>query len=199
MHDRLKVLLCKMVWDVLPTKLKVANQISDSEMSVDDISCVLCGEHPESFHQILLVYPFSWSIWSEPSWQLNIMVFGDGWVADWVQKILHPHQLIGIPLEDQHLFQIFAANVMDLLWATRNQLVHRGKRCDVKELAHCVRRLSWEHKTPWQNQLQPNRLKDWKHPPERGCCYKKELCGDSYYCSRLPRCDSRGCGLKICK
>lgn len=54
---------------------------------------------------------------------------------------------------------------MDLLWVAINQLVHRGKRCDVRELAHRVHRLSWEHKAGWQNQLQPDRLKTWKHPP----------------------------------
>ncbi|KAB1219644.1 hypothetical protein CJ030_MR3G011096 [Morella rubra] len=93
------------------------------------------------------------------------MAFGDGSVVNWVPKILHPHQLIGIPLEHQHLFQIFVANAMDLLWAAINQLVYKGKRCNVRELAHRVHRLSWEHKAAWQNQLQPNQLKAWKHPP----------------------------------
>ncbi|KAB1222926.1 hypothetical protein CJ030_MR2G019445 [Morella rubra] len=45
-------------------------------------------------------------------------------VEDCVQIILHPHNLIGIPLEDQHLFQIFVVNGIDLVWAARNEVVH---------------------------------------------------------------------------
>lgn len=165
MHDRLKLLLWKVVWEVLPTKSIVAAQLGGSEMVDDELTCVLCGEHPESIQSLLLHCPFSRSIWSESPWQLNIRAFGDVSVAPWVQTILHPHQSIGIPLENHHLFQLFAANAIDMVWAARNQVVHGGKRCEALVLAHRVRRLSWEHRAAWQRKLQPVRQQVWSPPP----------------------------------
>ena len=78
----------------------------------------------------------------------------------------HPHQLIGIALEDQHRFQLFAVIAIDLLWMARNFVVHEGKLCGVQELASRVGKLSCDHWHAWQ---QKNALVQekyvWKAPP----------------------------------
>ncbi|KAB1221445.1 hypothetical protein CJ030_MR2G013169 [Morella rubra] len=106
------------------------------------------------------------SVWSESPWQLNIVAFRAGSVEDWIQHILHPHQLIGIPSEDQHLFQIFAANSIYMIWAARNRVAHGEKHSDMKEISHRVRLLSWEHKAAWRKKLQPTRVHVWQPPPQ---------------------------------
>lgn len=142
---------------MLPTKIKVADRIGGRGQSEGELLCELCGEHSESLPQLLLIFPFSRSIWSESPWQLNIVVFGARTVEDWVRIILHPHQAIGIPLEDQHLFQIFAVNAIDLVWAARNQVAHGGKKSEMRELNRQVRNLSWEHRAAWQkNKIKVN-------------------------------------------
>lgn len=149
MHDRLKLLLWKSVWEVVPTKSTVATRIERHEMREAEISCVLCGEHPETLHELLLHCPLSRTVWNESPGQLDIRVFGEGSVAAWVQKILHPHQSIGIPLEEQHFFQIYAANAIDLTWAARNHVEHWGSKSDALVLVHRVLRVRREHKAAW--------------------------------------------------
>lgn len=67
---------------------------------------------------------------------------------------------------NEDLFQIFAVNAIDMVWAARNQIVHGRKRCEALELAYRVCRLNWEHRAAWQHKLQPARLKEWLPPPE---------------------------------
>lgn len=93
------------------------------------------------------------------------MEFGDGTTAAWVKIILHPHQILGIPLEDQLLFQLYAATAIDLLWAIRNQIEHGGKGCDVQEFVRRVRRIALEHGDAWRKKLGPAKVLCWTPPP----------------------------------
>lgn len=68
----------------------------------------------------------------------TFLPFNEGTICEWIQKILHPHWLIGISLEDQHHFQLFAVNAIDIVWGGRNHIVHEGKSCDMEELARRV-------------------------------------------------------------
>lgn len=94
------------------------------------------------------------------------MAFGNSTVGDWVHKILHPHQRIGIPLQDQHLFQLFTVNAIDLLWSCRSRVVHDGKRWEVDELAIMVRKPGLEHHSAWIRKLVPLGQQKWQSPPE---------------------------------
>ncbi|KAB1226792.1 hypothetical protein CJ030_MR1G021664 [Morella rubra] len=165
LHDQLKLLLWKVTWDGIPTKLKVADRIGGRGQLEGDLLCALCGEHLESLHQLLFICPYSRSVWSESPWQFNIALFGLGTVEEWVRIILHPHNSIGTPLEDQHLFQIFAVNAIDLVWGARNQVVHGGKESDPRELSRRVCNLSWEHRAACQKKLSLNKLQTWVTPP----------------------------------
>lgn len=54
-----------------------------------------------------------------------------------------------------------------MLWHCRNQVVHKGTRCDASILAARVRRLSWEDWQAWRRKLHPAETKRWKPPPEK--------------------------------
>lgn len=81
MHDRFKLLLWKVTWEMLPTKVKVAERIGACDLGDDGIKCVLCGECPETLIDLLLLCPYSRAIWSEWIWQINSVAFGTGIVA----------------------------------------------------------------------------------------------------------------------
>lgn len=120
MHEHLKLLLWKVTWEILPTKWNAAERVCSHVPSEEELLCSLCGEGMETFHHLLFFCPYSRGIWSELPWQINIAGFGIGSVGDWVSKVIHPHQHIGIPLEEQLFFQLYAANAIDMLWHCRN-------------------------------------------------------------------------------
>lgn len=93
------------------------------------------------------------------------MAFRNDSVIGWVKKILHPHQQIGIPIEEQHLFQLFAVNAIDMTWSCRNRKEHDKQYCDALVLAARVRRLSWEHRRAWKDKLVPPAGRVWQPPP----------------------------------
>lgn len=64
-HDRLKLLLWKVVWEVMPTKVTVAARVGSNGRRDVDLLCALCGEHSETLHHLLLLCPFSCAVWSE--------------------------------------------------------------------------------------------------------------------------------------
>jgi len=56
---------------------------------------------------------------------LDIIALCISEISDWLNIILHPG-IIGIPLEDFHLFQIFAMVACDRIWHSRNKAHHDG-------------------------------------------------------------------------
>lgn len=106
MHERLKVLPWKVVWNLIPTKSAVAERVGAS--NPDTLLCELCGEGREDL-ELLLRCPVNRIMWRESPWLLDIVIFSNQPVTEWVKKLLHPHQPLGIPVEDQLNFQLFTA------------------------------------------------------------------------------------------
>lgn len=51
-HDKLKTAMWKLLWDVIPTKSKVAERLGGRDM--EDVICEFCGGDCESIHHLLL-------------------------------------------------------------------------------------------------------------------------------------------------
>jgi hypothetical protein len=68
---------------------------------------------------------------------------------------LSPHQTFGIPLDDTHLFQIYADVLCDMLWFSKNKAVHKGVLPDAKKFVEDVKRLSLDHHATWKTKSQP--------------------------------------------
>lgn len=64
-----------MIWDIIPTKGKVAEIIGSNNGEAWDLIGSLCGTCKETIHHLVLSYTFSRAIWSESPWQLNILAF----------------------------------------------------------------------------------------------------------------------------
>lgn len=164
MNDRFKLLLWKVTWDVFPTKVKLAERIGGCDLEDAVLICGLCGDYLGSLLHLLLVCPCSRAVWSESSWHLNCAAFGGGSDAEWVKVILHRHQAIGLPLEDQLFFQLYAVNAIDMVWAARNELEHGGRKWAVQDLVRRVRHLSGEHLGVWKKKLHPVQMVSWAPP-----------------------------------
>lgn len=93
-------------------------------------------------------------MWREAPWPLIITNILFTTTADWVRFILKPGQLLSLPF-DQHLnFTRFGAILLDSIWFTRNQLLHKGGGLNIIDLLFSIRSryvelvAAWEDKPP---------------------------------------------------
>lgn len=86
--------------------------------------CPLCNSCLETLPHLFLGCDIAIVIWRNADWPINIDGFKDFPVSFWVKVFLNPHKFLTIPKKDNWKFQIYVVVVMDLLWFSRNQVVH---------------------------------------------------------------------------
>lgn len=161
-HERLKVLLWRIIWDTLPTRCRLAERIGSRREN--DLDCVLCGAEMESTYHLFLVCPVSRIIWRESPWPMDITVFSEAPLIDWIRLIILP-RADWLPPEEHHHFQLFALNMLDIVWMARNTIVHEGGTIEVLELIRKIRNLSVEHLQAWQQVSGVQQPVHWQPPP----------------------------------
>lgn len=112
-HARLRLLLWKLAWNLLPTRARIAAAIF--QQVPDGASCFLCNEGVDSASHLFLSCPVSCIIWRESPWQVSLSLHVGGSVFDWISIILEP-SVLGIPRGEMHHFQLFALNAIDVVW-----------------------------------------------------------------------------------
>jgi hypothetical protein len=65
---------------------------------------------------ILYLRSFARIAWRSSFWPLDSQAWSSLSLSSWVQSIISPHAVFGIPQDDVHLFQIFASVLCDRLW-----------------------------------------------------------------------------------
>lgn len=63
-------------------------------------------------------------IWRQSNWPLDISIFVRNPFSAWIKNIINHSEVLKIPKEDHHPFQLFATIVMDNLWFFKNKKVH---------------------------------------------------------------------------
>lgn len=162
-HARHKLLLWKCVWNMLPTQVRLGGIFyhPSSEPAV----CYLCGMPSDSLPYLLFQCQYSKISWRE-SWVLGIEFFQDCSVLDWCSILnCDPYSSIGIPGEDCHWFQLYAVNLLDLLWFQRNQVAHGSQPLEVGLFAAQVYRVAFEHLCAWRVTLASLPEAAWVPPP----------------------------------
>jgi hypothetical protein len=104
--------------------------------------------------------------WRSSHWPLDSLKWPSLNLPNWIKGILSPNHSLGIPLEDTHLFQIYAAVLCDMLWLSRNKAIHEGVIPEITKFAEDVRRIPLEHQAAWKSKAQPAQ-KNWS-PPQAG-------------------------------
>ncbi|KAB1221512.1 hypothetical protein CJ030_MR2G027151 [Morella rubra] len=78
-----------------------------------------------------------------PSGHWTLMFLAHQPLKEWIKMILNPQVCWGYPRLKYH-FQIFASNMIDMIWMDRNIKVHDGSRLDVLPLLARIKRISAE-------------------------------------------------------
>lgn len=91
-HACLKLLLWKVVWNILPTQSRLLSIFGDNP--ADSIRCHLCGEFSDSLTYLIFHCPFSVISWRESPWVLCLEFFHDYSIADWIRIICAPTSIV---------------------------------------------------------------------------------------------------------
>lgn len=142
LHAQLKILLWKLVCNVIPTRSRVGALLTSS---AEPSCCPLCLSKVETIQHLLISCTFSRITWLDSPWVLDSLSFALLSIPAWIKIILNPCVTIGIPRADSSLFQLFAALLADLVWFQWNQIVHGTPSCSVWEFSVMVLRVFNEH------------------------------------------------------
>ena len=134
--------------DVLPTRCRLARVLE-----VVDHICLLCNGGPESTFHIFVECDVVNRVWFQSEWGLRIQEVGSDDIIDWVQFAMGDERLVMLMGERAWEFSIFAATVMDKVWALRNRLrlgrgiVDLARLCISVEIAATTQRRLFKQDT----------------------------------------------------
>jgi hypothetical protein len=103
-------------------------------------------------------------VWRHSFWPLDSTTLHFSSMSEWISSIISLRSSIGIPLVDQHKFQIFAAVACDILWFYRNKAFHNGTSFDTRFVSMHINKISLEHFQAWHSSFQILKEK-WNPPP----------------------------------
>jgi hypothetical protein len=121
---RLKHLLWKVAWDILPSRAKINRSVD----SLDPAAwlCPFCNGPLETLAHIFLECNLAVFLWRSSPWSIPIIDFCSRPIACWILAIIFPVAILGIPKVDVWKFQLYAALILDSIWRCRNILIHEG-------------------------------------------------------------------------
>ncbi|KAB1222715.1 hypothetical protein CJ030_MR2G022154 [Morella rubra] len=160
MHERLKFLLWKVAWNILPTRHRIAMNLQSSFQG--DSDCLFFGASSETLHHLLFSCSYVRLLWRLSPWALNVERFRHSLVHDWIHCILEPSSLLGLSTCDCHSFQLFVVLLLDSVWMARNKLLHDRVQISPRMLLQQILHTHKEHRAAWQ--VAPKLLQKVKAP-----------------------------------
>jgi hypothetical protein len=104
MQHRLKHLLWRIAWNALPVRVNLFKYIPS--ISFDEWVCPICNGPQESIQHVFLGCIFAKTVWRTSRWPLNTESFAALPIEVWIKAIIKPHELLGIPINEVHHFQL---------------------------------------------------------------------------------------------
>jgi hypothetical protein len=157
---RLKHLLWKIAWDILPSRANL------SRFVLQDVegawSCPFCKGPVESLGHIFLECSLAKFLWRNSPWSSLIDGFSHKPIVELIYAIIFPVQSLGIPVEDVNNFQLFTAITLDNIWRARNILIHEGVAPVFSRIAFQISSSLEQHLTAWRALVSPSL---WFPPP----------------------------------
>lgn len=149
-HARLKLLLWKVAWNMLPTGHRISH-IDPSATNTCPAPYYLCGSNPEIVEHLFLDCPVQQIIWRTSSFPLLLNCIQPHTIHELLSAIINPGCKLCLPQEFIPLFQLFATLTFDQVWMLRNKVKHNpGTSIDPLKLSLVVLRLSNEYKHSWR-------------------------------------------------
>jgi hypothetical protein len=161
LNARLLLFLWKIAWNLLPTKSRLKALF---HIPAPESLCPLCSSEEESISHLFFNCIFAKVAWRSSFWPLDSSAWSSLSPSNWIQGILAPHSVLGIPLADCHLFQIYASVLCDQIWYARNKAVHAGSIPDISALASSIRKAALDHAAAWKS-ISPLIKELWSPPP----------------------------------
>jgi hypothetical protein len=103
-------------------------------------------------------------VWRLSFWPLDSTAFHFTSMEDWIASIIALERSLGIPLRNQHKFQIFAVVAYDILWLYRNKALHENLTFDARSVSTHINKIALEHFQAWHSSSQIM-LMGWVTPP----------------------------------
>ena len=161
MHERLKLLLWRIVCKSLPVR-----EILSKRFPIPNISCPVCGEEVETVEHVFIRCPITVQAWANSVWPLNMDVFKDMNIDQWIKIIINPLEKLKIQGKEAREFSLFAAVHCDQVWKNRNQTVWGNQPVDSIKLSIQINKVFIQHKQAWQSILgEKENSPSWKPPP----------------------------------
>ncbi|KAG6631738.1 uncharacterized protein LOC122290971 [Carya illinoinensis] len=161
-HDRHKLLLWKILWNILPTKAKISERISQQV----NTECTFCDQEEETTLHLFVKCPIVRILWQQGSWPLNIERLPIHSSADWIKMIIYPDKLLGLQENETHHFQLYAVVLLDLLWKNRNEKVHNSSSFSLEEIKKQLATVYESFKNAWSIcSLTKIPALNWNPPP----------------------------------
>jgi hypothetical protein len=83
-------------------------------------------------------------------------------ISHWIKSIHKSHRILSIPKADSRSFQIYAAVVMDHIWVSRNQIIHKAQQPVISNSVKQVSITFRAHQSAWQASTS---ISYWAPPP----------------------------------
>ena len=159
LNDRLRLFLWKIAWNVLPTKERLGQLFP-----VSDSSCPLCKMASDSLHHLFFECFYARVVWRHSFWPMDSTALYFPSMVEWISSIISPVNTLGIPVIDEHKFQIFASVACDILWFYRNKALHDNVSFEARMVSHHINKISLEHFHAWHSVSRVN-IETWTPPP----------------------------------
>ncbi|KAB1203090.1 hypothetical protein CJ030_MR8G005522 [Morella rubra] len=105
--------------------------------------------------------------WRESPWGLLTNRIRDWNIEQWIASLLDPVPSLSLPTDQSELIILYAAILMDVIWFSRNQVMHGGRRDDFGTIIRRIHRLYVEHSMAW-SALVPIQSIRWSPPCGNG-------------------------------
>jgi hypothetical protein len=105
MQARLKHLLWKVAWDILPSRANIGRFVVSNEPNA--WVCPFCNDSTETLSHIFLECDLATSLWSLSSWPNVLGRFGSRPISKWILALLSPIVILGVARNEVRKFQLF--------------------------------------------------------------------------------------------
>ena len=160
-NARLKNLLWKISWNILPTCT-----VFNNRFPLPLLDCYLCNNAPKYLEHLFLQCDCVAQIWLMAPWPINLSSLSNISILDQVKIILNPKKNLGLDDESAQEFQLYSLLICDQLWFFRNKARVEGSKSNPIELARQIRSVFEEHKQAWSKlPRRPPKINTWQPPP----------------------------------
>ncbi|KAL3844844.1 hypothetical protein ACJIZ3_002247 [Penstemon smallii] len=139
-HNRHKVLLWKIIFDLLPTRRRLSYILQ-----VGILDCPICGAEVEDLNHLFLHCPLTKALWFNSKWSFKLDCLAVSSVREWIIILLDKNDHSFISNENREFFLIYVVLTFEIIWLNRNKVTHNAPSFDVQEMTQRVEKNAKEH------------------------------------------------------